>query len=1307
MLNTNKICFLIEITLFLPIYLENEQNLIILDGVLFPSILTLFNQNIVIVRSDGIHFYTRELVEDSTKTVFFEKNITDEIEGVKVEMVQFPEEDDGYIMILVGENIFFFESDGSIINNTNLNDIINDDKYSLIPYKKEGNDLFYVIVYNNVEVLIITLFTFNIDSHENSVNITKNYDIYVQYYDPPTVKANSLTGINCFFTKNTIIDYDILTCIYSTYFPTEIHVKSFDPNNDFMEIVELFNYYFKDINLPMIYGISAIIDLEKKNIFMICVSEKSFRMTFNFDDFFSEPILIFDDDSFVLAPTIYKSKLYYFSQTNEYLFSSYIKLCTHLVMKFNSDFTLKEKGLSYTDNCYNSFTNSVFYDGTNYRIVSDNGNTHISKIFIHRITLVEIPTVEKTSTTETSINNKKTTDDITNFPSIKTTLTNVYNSSTYINAETTINNSQKNTNNLVSTVITTYNKDKSTILHNLGTTINNKDKSTIVNNLGTTVNKSDKSTIVNNLETTFHKNDKSTILNNLETTINNNDKPTTVHNLGTTINNNDKTTTLNNFETTINNNDKSTTLNNLRTTINNNDKSTSLHNLRTTINNNDKSTIVNNLGTTINNNDKSTTVHNFGTTIINNNNQGINQDTELTTQSIIKNHPTYHTTDQNTVYENNSQNMNYNVDTVIINGVVFQCSNNEFYKGKCDYENNPPSKKDVVDKFRDDITNHKIDDLLPTEANQEDLIIKDNKTSYQITNSYNQIYKVYHDISSIKLGECEKTLKDIYHIDYETPLLIFKIDNFIEGSQVPIIEYEVYDSKNKTKLNLNHCKSDKINLVIPVSIDEENIHQYNLSSNYYNDKCTTATSKNNTDILLNDRIDEYYEQKRSICEDNCNFNEYNKEMKKANCQCEVKTEINEDSDSGFNSLKLIQNFIDLKIITNIDVIKCIKVLFSKQGFTNNYGNYCILSIIVISTISLIHFLIKGYKNFITMIDSIIKNKKKIVRAKDKKTNTINQRVKKTKSKNKNKNKNFPPKKLNLKYNKSFNCINLSKINDSNCIESSTKIKVNHRKLLRIKKEKTQKIENISLNFKRISIYKKKNNNKKKSLIKTFENTDYELNLVDYQKALMLEKRTFFKMYISLLRSKHVILFTFFNDNNYNVYNIKVNYFFFTLTSYLSINVLFFNDLSIHNIYENEGKYDFLYQLPQIIYSTIISSIVNVIIRHLSLSEKEILLVKNNEKIKNTKQAKKCIILKFHLFFILTFVLLIFFWFYLSCFCAVYKNSQKYILTDTSISYGLSLLYPFLFTLIACILRTCSINSRNNKRECIYTISQIL
>ena len=156
----------------------------------------------------------------------------------------------------------------------------------------------------------------------------------------------------------------------------------------------------------------------------------------------------------------------------------------------------------------------------------------------------------------------------------------------------------------------------------------------------------------------------------------------------------------------------------------------------------------------------------------NNNSQDINQKTELTIQSSFI---------QNTIYEKSSQDVNYNVETMIINGVVFSCNNEEFYKGKCDYENHRPTKKDIVDKFRDDITNHKIDDLLPTEANQEDLIIKDNKTSYQITNSYNQIYKVYHDISSIKLGECEKTLKDIYHIDYETPLLIFKIDNFIDG----------------------------------------------------------------------------------------------------------------------------------------------------------------------------------------------------------------------------------------------------------------------------------------------------------------------------------------------------------------------------------------------------------------------------------------------------------------------------------------------------------------------------------------------
>ena len=308
----NKIYFLLEIAIFFSmIYLGNNQAQIIFNNVLFPTTLTLLNQNIMSVESNGIHLFSPELVEDTTKTIFFTKNITEETEGVKVEMVQFPEKDNGYVMVLVSENIYFFESDGTIINKADLKDIIDDDKYCLIPYKKEGNILYYLIAYNDGGVVIIKLFTFNIDTQMNSVNITYSYNIYVKYYEPTNVLSTKIIGINCLFTANSIRDYDILTCFYSTYYPTEIHEKSFDPNNDFEEITELFQYFYLSAEFPLMYSISAMTSLDKQKIIIICVCEQSFWITFNFNDFFSEAKYIFDDNSKLVLST-YNSKLYYF-----------------------------------------------------------------------------------------------------------------------------------------------------------------------------------------------------------------------------------------------------------------------------------------------------------------------------------------------------------------------------------------------------------------------------------------------------------------------------------------------------------------------------------------------------------------------------------------------------------------------------------------------------------------------------------------------------------------------------------------------------------------------------------------------------------------------------------------------------------------------------------------------------------------------------------------------------------------------------------------------------------------------------------
>ena len=58
--------------------------------------------------------------------------------------------------------------------------------------------------------------------------------------------------------------------------------------------------------------------------------------------------------------------------------------------------------------------------------------------------------------------------------------------------------------------------------------------------------------------------------------------------------------------------------------------------------------------------------------------------------------------------------------------------------------------------------------------------------------------------------------------------------------------------------------------------------------------------------------------------------------------------------------------------------------------------------------------------------------------------------------------------------------------------------------------------------------------------------DCELNSFDYQIALKYDKKKFFQYYISLLISKHVILFSFYPINNYNLEIIKVSLFFYHL-----------------------------------------------------------------------------------------------------------------------------------------------------------------
>ena len=161
---------------------------------------------------------------------------------------------------------------------------------------------------------------------------------------------------------------------------------------------------------------------------------------------------------------------------------------------------------------------------------------------------------------------------------------------------------------------------------------------------------------------------------------------------------------------------------------------------------------------------------------------------------------------------------------------------------------------------------------------------------------------------------------------------------------------------------------------------------------------------------------------------------------------------------------------------------------------------------------------------------------------------------------------------------------------------------------------------------------------------------------------------------------------------------------------------------MHKIYQDEGSFNIEYQLPKIIYSSLISAIFDTLIQKLALSEDAILdykkITKNEKKSKNKNDRffnfddeEKCLNkklkIKFVLYFILSGISLFFFWYYLAMFCAVYKNTQIQVIEDTLMSYGLSLLYPFGIYLLPGIFRIPSLSINNKKRECLYNFSKIL
>ena len=592
--------------------------------------------------------------------------------------------------------------------------------------------------------------------------------------------------------------------------------------------------------------------------------------------------------------------------------------------------------------------------------------------------------------------------------------------------------------------------------------------------------------------------------------------------------------------------------------------------------------------------------------------------------------------------------------------------------------------------------------------------------------------------SIVDLEQCGSLLKEHYQINENISLILLKYERISNISSQRSIQYEVYEPYNKTKLNLTICERVKtnINIYIPVILSSQTQNLYNqlkemgydlfdINSPFYNDICIPYKSTGGTDVLLSDRVNSYFYNDDTSCQSNCKFSNYSLESQYLKCECNTKnSEIITKDAKTFNPKSLYQSFYDVLKFSNYKVLKCTKLSLSLKSFTlANKGSILSLIYIFIHFIFLITYFIKGIKQLKIEFSKIIKNNIKNV---DQILDIKN--IKNNKKSHKAKEKIEKSKKINYKH---HNKNNNNEIYNAKIKNKKEKNKAILKKIFYPPKKHISIFKIRRLDFKYKSNFKSNRNNlmnsvgksiltkeylnKKSNVIKKngeqkkIKLDYYELNNLEYSLAKKSDKRNFFKIYWSLLKREHLFFSSFIARDDHNITFVKYSLFFFLLCTYMAMNVFFFSDETMHKMFLDYGKYNFIQQIPQIIYSTAVSKLIELFVCFLSMTDKYYYEIKDNNQLTKNYLLKtiKIIKIKLAFFFLFTSLMFIFYWYAITCFCAVYQNTQVAFIKDSLLSFVLDILSSFGIYLIPSLLRIIALKGKNTNLVCLYKLSNII
>ena len=626
-----------------------------------------------------------------------------------------------------------------------------------------------------------------------------------------------------------------------------------------------------------------------------------------------------------------------------------------------------------------------------------------------------------------------------------------------------------------------------------------------------------------------------------------------------------------------------------------------------------------------------------------------------------------------------------------------------------------------------------------------------NYTNKHVSLFYNNIYSIliYKDtncinelninLPKIDFGSCYSKLQK--NITTNKKLIIALIEKFNGKGQKSSVTFYFYHPETGEKLDSeNICKDEEIvikqNIISQLnnsdsSVDIEsaiyltrqNIDIFNLSNEFYTDICYRFESPNGKDVPYQDRI-HYYYPNLTLCELGCVSQGVNFTTMESICQCKINEVMNNELISGNALIKnAIGEVADLLSSSNLLVITCFKGVFSSETITKSVGGFIIIGIFILEIILVIIFLAKDIKFIrrylynLTQYYLVYSSDKNVNNVGDKITSLITTNEKNYKASLKN-----PPKKIKkskLKENILIYSNNTNKIEDYSKTLKVLKNDSDKSLMPRNRHKKTTRAIILSNND---SLEMKKRRNsallKAKANCGNIDLEEYlkpELDDMDYEDAIKLDKRNFFEYFSCRLKQKQIIMETFFYKENIKPLSIKALLLLLNINLYFVINGLFFNETYIEKIYNaNDDEEHFFSYLSRsfnnFIYATLVSFIINIIIDCIFIEEKKIKRIFLREKddqlqlkyeiSMNMSNIKK----RYTSFIFICLFICVISWYYLSCFNYVYpgvrlewvKSSFTIIIIMQSISV--------LVRLLEAILRSISFQCKSEK---IYKVKQLI